>query len=53
MGVEDFELLQMMKKKDASKTADLIRQVFRDYTDYSTDVSVYRAARRALLEGMD
>ncbi len=53
VGVEDFELLQMMNKKDASKAADCIRLVFRDYTDYSTDVSAYRAARKALLDGLD
>jgi len=53
IGVEDFELLQMLKKKDAPKTADCIRLVFRDYTDYSTDVTAYRAARRALLEALD
>jgi hypothetical protein len=53
IGVEDFELLRIMKKTNAGKAADLIRRVFRDYTDYSTDVSVYRAARKALLEGLD
>jgi len=52
IGIEDFELLQMMKRKDESKAEDLIRQVFRNYADYSTDVSVYRAARKALLEGL-
>jgi len=50
IGIEDFELLQMLKRKDESKAMDLIRHVFRDYTDYSTDVSAYRAARQALLD---
>ena len=53
IGIEDFELLQMLKQKDASKAADYIRLVFKDYTDYSTDVTAYRAARKALLEGLD
>jgi hypothetical protein len=52
IGIEDFELLQMLKKNDAAKASELIRQVFRDYTDYSTDVSVYRAARKALLDAL-
>jgi len=50
IGIEDFELLQILKKKDAAKASELIRQLFRDYTDYSTDVSVYRAVRKALLD---
>jgi hypothetical protein len=52
MGVEDFELLQILQRKDPAKAAEVIRMVFRDYTDYSTDVRVYRAARRELLQGL-
>ena len=49
IGIEDFELLQVLKKKDGPGAEELMRQVFRDYTDYSTDVTAYRAARRRLL----
>jgi hypothetical protein len=52
IGIEDFELLQMLKKKESPKALELIRRVFRDYTDYSTDVRVYRATRRALLDAL-
>lgn len=52
IGIEDFELLHMLKEKDWPKATNLIRRVFRDYTDYSTDVSVYRDTRRALLDAL-
>ncbi len=38
IGIEDFELLQMLKKKDKQKAEELIRRIFRSYTDYSTDI---------------
>jgi hypothetical protein len=50
IGIEDFELFQMLKQADRQKAAAVIAPVFRSYTDYSTDVKVYRAARRELLE---
>ena len=52
IGVEDYELLQKMKVKDSSKAAEIIRKVFRTYTDYSTDVVTYRAVRKELLDAL-
>ena len=52
IGIEDFELLQMLKKKDAKKAGELIGRIFRSYTDYSTDVNLYRQTRKELLEAL-
>jgi hypothetical protein len=52
IGVEDYELLQILKAKESGNVGGVIRQVFRDYTDYSTDVFVYRAARKELLDAL-
>ena len=49
-GIEDYEILELLKKDDSRKFDALIREVFRDYTDYSTDVRAYRRARKELLE---
>ncbi len=53
IGVEDRELLRVLAHKDPAATAAVIARVFRSYTDYTTDVAVYRAARKALLEAVE
>ena len=40
----------MLEQKDGRKAMELIQRVFRDYSDYSTDIRVYRDTRRALLD---
>jgi hypothetical protein len=50
IGIEDFELLHMLKKYDAGKVAEIIRRIFNDYTEYNIDVVRYRETRRLLLE---
>jgi hypothetical protein len=52
VGIEDFELLQKLKKKDSKKAEELIGRIFRSYTDYSTDINQYRLTRKALLEAL-
>jgi hypothetical protein len=52
LGIEDFELLQMLRKKDPKKAEELIVRIFRSYTDYSTDIKQYRQTRKALLESL-
>jgi hypothetical protein len=52
LGIEDFELLQLLQKKDKVKANDLIGRIFKSYTDYSTDIGLYRATRKALLEAL-
>lgn len=53
LGMEDAELLRMLKRHDADATAALIASVFRSFDDYETDVTAYRVARRRLLETLD
>jgi len=52
IGIEDYELLRLLKAKDEEKAATLIRRIFRNYTDYTTSVAEYRSARQALLEAL-
>lgn len=52
IGIEDFELLQLLKKKDKQKAEALIGRIFRSYTEYSTDIREYRDTRKALLEAL-
>jgi len=52
VGIEDYELLRMLKRRDEGKAAGLIRRLFRTYTDYSTDISLYRETRRELLQSL-
>ena len=49
-GIEDYELLEQMNRDNPRISDAIIREVFRDYTDYSTDVRTYRKARKELLE---
>lgn len=49
IGLEDAELLQMLKVRDPARAAKLIDRVFRAFDDYDRDVALYRSARRALL----
>ncbi len=49
IGMEDAELLRMLKERDATAAETITRRVFRAFDDYETDVVAYRAARRELL----
>jgi len=49
IGMEDAELLGIVKERAPEKTAALIGKVFRAYDDYEVDPTVYRAAKGELL----
>ena len=49
-GIEDYELLRVLSKRDSAAADGLVRRVVRGFGDYSTRVADYRAMRRALLE---
>jgi hypothetical protein len=49
VGLEDAELLRLTKAADATHAQSIIRQVFRSFDEYETDVKAYRAAKRELL----
>jgi hypothetical protein len=49
-GIEDIEMLRVLKNKDPKIDDALTRRVVRGFCDYTSDVSVYRAVRKELLE---
>lgn len=51
-GMEDWELLEMLKKKDLKKAQSIIKKVFRKFNDYNADATAVRKARKALLEAL-
>lgn len=48
-GVEDFELLAVLKRRDPGKAAELTHRLVRSFSDYTIDVPLYRRVRRELL----
>ena len=52
IGLEDAELLTLLRARDAEGAARIIDLVFRSYEDYERDFAVYRLARRRLLEAL-
>jgi len=49
-GVEDFELLKQLEKKDPKKARDICESVIRSMTDYTMDPSEFRKARAKLIK---
>ena len=52
IGMEDGELLRVLKSRDPDKAAAIIDRVFRAFDDYAKDVGAYRAAKRDLLKAL-
>jgi hypothetical protein len=52
IGMEDAELLQLLKEREPEKAQAIIARVFRAFDEYEKDIAVYRAARRELLEAL-
>ncbi len=52
IGMEDAELLRMLKARDPARAQGLIQKLLRGYDDYATDLVEYRAVRRELLEAL-
>ena len=53
IGMEDGELLAQLKRKDPARAQAIIAEVVKGFDDYCKDVTVYRAARKDLLEAVD
>ena len=51
-GMEDLELLRLLKRRDAAGAAALCARVVRGFQDYANDPAAYRAARRDLLKAL-
>lgn len=50
VGIEDYDLLQMLKNKDLSKYNELVNNLFRSYTDYNLSIKDYRKTKKQLLK---
>ena len=49
-GMEDLELMRMLKRKDPKMAATLAGRIVRGFCDYTADTAEYRAVRKELLE---
>ncbi len=52
IGIEDYELLQVLKRKNPDLAATLIASVFTSYTHYERSVEKYREVRKQLLKAL-
>jgi hypothetical protein len=52
IGMEDAELLNLLKARDPDRAAAIMDLVFRAFDDYDTEVPAYRAARLELLQAL-
>ena len=52
IGIEDFELLYLLKEKNLKKHDRLVSKLFRSYTDYNLSIKDYRKTRRRLLKSV-
>lgn len=50
VGIEDYDLLQILKNKDLSKYNKLVNNLFRSYTDYNLSIKDYRKTKKQLLK---
>lgn len=51
-GVEDYELLKLLEKKDAKKAREICDSVVRSLTDYTLDPAEFRKARTRLIDAL-
>ncbi|MBU4201287.1 MAG: DUF4091 domain-containing protein [Verrucomicrobia bacterium] len=49
-GIEDLELLRLLEQKHPKQASSLVRSVIRGFDDYTKETTVFRAARRKLLQ---
>ena len=52
-GMEDWELIRMLKKKDPAKCDAITKKVFRAFNDFTADPSAIRKARKALIDALE
>lgn len=52
-GIEDYELLKLLEKKDAKLAREICDSVVRGFADYTTDPREFRKARNRLLVALD
>lgn len=52
IGIEDYDLLQLLKQKNNKKYHRLIAKLFENYTDYNLDIKTYRKVKKELLKAL-
>ena len=52
VGMEDAELLLLLKARDPARAQAIVARVFRAFNDYEKDVATYRTAKRELLTAL-
>jgi len=50
IGIEDYELLEQLRKKNPELCQQLISKLFTSYSEYNLDLKLYRETRKRLLE---
>lgn len=53
IGMEDYELLIQLKKKNPALCMEIINSIFKAFDDYSKNVLEYRKAKRKLLDDLN
>lgn len=51
-GMEDLEMLRLLKERDAAKARALASRIVRGFNDYDADAAACRAVRRDLLAAL-
>jgi hypothetical protein len=51
--MEDYELLRTLEARNPKAAAAAIRKALRGFDNYTKDVKTFRAARAAMLEGLE
>ncbi|MBQ4199368.1 MAG: DUF4091 domain-containing protein, partial [Kiritimatiellae bacterium] len=52
-GMEDADMLAMLRRRDRAGADAIVRRMARGYGDYSTSCKLYREVRRAILQALE
>ena len=52
-GMEDADLLTMLRRRDKAKADALVRRIARGFHDYTPSCKLYREVRRAILQALE
>ncbi len=52
IGMEDYELLMQLKKKNPDLASELTDRLFQAFNQYNTDISAYRSVKTELLKSL-
>ena len=52
-GMEDADLLKMLRSRDKAKADGLVRRIARGFSDYTPSCKLYREVRRDILQALD